>query len=92
MDALLDAILELPKPVASLERPLQLQISNLGAVSMPRANRPQMAPNGAYVAYMHRAACPLTIRASIAPRRLSAGSVRTSVNARTSGLIATNYH
>jgi GTP-binding protein len=31
MDVLLDEILELPKPVASIEEPLQLQISNLGA-------------------------------------------------------------
>ena len=31
MDALLDAILDLPKPIASVEDPLQLQISNLGA-------------------------------------------------------------
>ena len=31
MDALLDAILDLPKPVASVDDPLQLQISNLGS-------------------------------------------------------------
>ena len=30
MDPLLDSILELPKPVASVDEPLQLQISNLG--------------------------------------------------------------
>jgi GTP-binding protein len=33
MAPLLDAVLELPKPVASVERPLQLQISNVGADS-----------------------------------------------------------
>ena len=31
MDPLLDAILDLPKPVASVDEPLQLQISNVGA-------------------------------------------------------------
>jgi GTP-binding protein len=33
MSPLLDAILKLPKPVASVEQPLQLQISNVGADS-----------------------------------------------------------
>ena len=31
MGALLDAILELPKPVASIDQPLQMQISNVGS-------------------------------------------------------------